>query len=312
MAAFDTDAFDTDAFDIASFSMATDTVITTAAVTNTPRMVFTNDFDDLTVTCTVAQTNDVTNTQLKGNESFARVPLVGNESAIVIRGTIGTTQTATSIGFSYSNLKDTEAGEAVSAFAYFWTDDAWGGGSGTAGQYVELELDRLWTSHKANEGTGIFEELSGYAFFDSVSYKSFQLVITCNYNRTVHSGVGYLDVGRIILGNAFESEFSYDWGSSSFKNKDTRKTSGIQNNISATQNRQVTIMFPQLSDAERLDLATQAATIGKRGDILLGLEPLGTDAIAKEKTFLARRVSDLKTTRVGHNINTSSITFVGN
>jgi|TARA_Y100000310_G_C20602052_1_gene773546 hypothetical protein len=254
------------------------------AATSDLRLLINNDYDDFTVAITPTAVLPGTATQEQGDDNVVRV----SGTSLTIKGSQATALNGNTFGVFYTNL----IGSTTIQLLMYAGENQ----TGTV----------LINASVAHEESTTHLDRQYYLAGDSVSYKSFSIVITASSNS-------YIDVGRIFLGESFIPTYTFD-SNYSINHRDTSKiieTDG--GGIVArkhTEFREFEITLSVLSDTERGTLSGQLNNFAKNRDILICLDPTLTGDALQEKTMVAYLDGDYENTERWNDTNQIKLKFV--
>ena len=283
------------------------------AVTRNVHFVFINDYDNMTLTLTEPATLPISNTQLNGRSNTCLVPgttfnllanLDGGEQDVggvsIVRHNLTDSAVVNFKFYDGANATGALVLETNAGLVPIGDVDTWGAPDnnlwGTGSPLL------VWGSDpEINEGIPkAFTE-----WFDEITARSMEIEITATGNVDI-------EIGRIVLGKAFETIVNAAYGQSLEWTKEStqvRTAGGTLRTEEIDSNRRIELQFQELTPDETTELSKNLLISGEAGEILITLDPLTTGRQSNEETVLAKRTSPNKQVRAFFNTNTTSLAF---
>lgn len=129
-------------------------------------------------------------------------------------------------------------------------------------------------------------------WFSAVTFDSYQIIVTDTGNAD-----GFLQIGQIMLGEAFEPSVNMSYGLNLewIEQTEHHRTDGgsLRSEGTHAAHRRLRIGLDWLNDADRSKLVTELFSAGKRADVYITAYPGDGGLLEIEHAFVARRMSDL-------------------
>lgn len=236
------------------------------------QLLYKNDFDDATAAATSSASGfPLTNA---GANSKASVWRSTSLSSQTISGDwAGTAKTINCVALAFTNLIE---GSTVRVKLYQEIADV--------SPYYDSGVRTVWFAYDPPDGfttIGLIAFPFGGGvhfpiFFNAATIKKFEIIITSSGNPD-----GYIEVGRILIGNAWSPEHNAEYGATigHVDESEINRTAGGQYVDRRGMHKTISFDLRYLSDADRSELSSIVRRNGKRSPVFLSMYPDETDEI---------------------------------
>ena len=236
------------------------------------QLLYKNDFDDATAAATSSASGfPLTNA---GANSKASVWRSTSLSSQTISGNwAGTAKTINCVALAFTNLIE---GSTVQVKLYQEIADV--------SPYYDSGVRTVWFSYDPPEGfttIGLIAFPFGGGvhfpvFFNAATVKKFEIIVTSSGNPD-----GYIEVGRVLIGNAWSPEHNAEYGATigHVDDSEINRTAGGQYVDRRGMHKTISFDLRYLSDSDRSELSSIVRRNGKRSPVFLSMYPDETDEI---------------------------------